>query len=259
MEATALATNQRGEIMESVIIKGDLSKLSPEERAQYYAQVCQSIGLNPLTKPFEYITLNGKLTLYARKDATDQLRNIKGVSVSIAGRERIDDVYLVTALARTPDGRTDESIGAVAIAGLKGDNLANAFMKAETKAKRRVTLSICGLGMLDETEIETIPTTATENRPAIAQNSPRSAPTGEPQGKPAPKEKGPSQREFEAIFPGLKSLGVTREQIAEKIAELCDGEADYSRLTEGDFAGMIPEFAKWENQLHAEKAEAATA
>ena len=30
-------------------------------------------------------------------------------------------------------------------------------MKAETKAKRRVTLSICGLGMLDETEVETIP------------------------------------------------------------------------------------------------------
>ena len=30
-------------------------------------------------------------------------------------------------------------------------------MKAVTKAKRRVTLSICGLGMLDETEVESIP------------------------------------------------------------------------------------------------------
>lgn len=29
-------------------------------------------------------------------------------------------------------------------------------MKAITKAKRRVTLSICGLGMLDESELETI-------------------------------------------------------------------------------------------------------
>jgi hypothetical protein len=29
-------------------------------------------------------------------------------------------------------------------------------MKAETKAKRRVTLSICGLGMLDESELETV-------------------------------------------------------------------------------------------------------
>jgi hypothetical protein len=30
-------------------------------------------------------------------------------------------------------------------------------MKAETKAKRRVTLSICGLGMLDESEVESLP------------------------------------------------------------------------------------------------------
>jgi hypothetical protein len=29
-------------------------------------------------------------------------------------------------------------------------------MKAESKAKRRVTLSICGLGMLDESETDTI-------------------------------------------------------------------------------------------------------
>jgi hypothetical protein len=50
----------------------------------------------------------------------------------------------------------DSSIGAVSVDGLKGDDLANAMMKAETKSKRRVTLSICGLGMLDETEIETI-------------------------------------------------------------------------------------------------------
>jgi len=41
---------------------------------------------------------------------------------------------------------------------LQGESLANALMKAETKAKRRVTLSICGLGMLDETEIGSIPT-----------------------------------------------------------------------------------------------------
>ncbi len=47
---------------------------------------------------------------------------------------------------------------------MTADDLANAMMKAETKAKRRVTLSICGLGMLDETEMATVrevPTTPT--------------------------------------------------------------------------------------------------
>jgi hypothetical protein len=155
-----VSAQSAGDIMERVIAVGDLSKLQPEERVLYYNRTCESLGLNPLTRPFEYITLNGKLTLYARKDCTDQLRSLKRVSVAIVDRQRIEDIYAVTARATMPDGRTDESIGAVPIAGLKGDNLANALMKAETKAKRRVTLSICGLGMLDESELETIPATA---------------------------------------------------------------------------------------------------
>ena len=64
------------EVMENVLIKGDLSKLTAEERNSYYTAVCKSVGLNPLTKPLEYITLNGKLRLYALKDCTDQLRTI---------------------------------------------------------------------------------------------------------------------------------------------------------------------------------------
>ncbi len=143
-------------LMEQVLIGGDLSKLTPEQRGNYYMSVCESVGINPLTKPFEYITLNGKLTLYAKRDATDQLRQVRGVSVTISSREKIDDIYIVTAKATDKSGRSDESTGAVNIAGLKGEALANAYMKAETKAKRRVTLSICGLGMLDETEVESI-------------------------------------------------------------------------------------------------------
>jgi hypothetical protein len=45
----------------------------------------------------------------------------------------------------------------VALGTLKGDALANALMKCETKAKRRVPLSLAGLGWLDETELATIP------------------------------------------------------------------------------------------------------
>jgi hypothetical protein len=155
--STELTTTTPGQIIESVIVKGDLAKLSPEERTRYYSEVCRSVGLNPMTQPFQYINLSGKLTLYARKDATDQLRQIHGVSLTIVSREQVGDVYVVTARATTASGRVDESIGAVSIGALKGDALANALMKAETKAKRRVTLSICGLGLLDETELETIP------------------------------------------------------------------------------------------------------
>src|SRR4030065_587607 len=99
------------EIIEGVIIGGDLSRLSPAERVNYYKAVCQSIGLNPLTKPFDYITLSGKLTLYARKDATDQLRNIYEVSITKLDKELIQNVYTVMAYASTPNGRTDISTG----------------------------------------------------------------------------------------------------------------------------------------------------
>ena len=96
------------------------------------------------------------MVLYARKDAAEQLRNVRGISLTILSREIIEDVYVVTTRALTKDGRTDDATGAVAIAGLKGEARANAMMKAETKAKRRVTLSICGLGLMDETEVETV-------------------------------------------------------------------------------------------------------
>lgn len=158
--------------VELALIGGDLAQLTPSDRLAYYTRLCTSLDLNPLTKPFEYITLNGKLTLYARKDCTEQLRSKRGVSVVIAAREITEDVYVVTARAVLANGRSDESIGAVSIAGLKGENRANAMMKAETKAKRRVTLSICGLGMLDETEIETIPSASyTVQAPAVVDKS----------------------------------------------------------------------------------------
>jgi hypothetical protein len=138
-----------------IVGAGDLAELSAAQRAEYYSAVCKSLGLNAMTKPFEYLTLNGKLRLYALRDCADQLRRLHGISIYIASREKMSDIYVVTARAKDRTGREDESTGAVPLGNLKGDALANALMKAETKAKRRVTLSIAGLGWLDETELDT--------------------------------------------------------------------------------------------------------
>lgn len=143
-------------VMERVLIGGDLSKLNEADRIFYYTKVCESVGLNPLTKPFEYIELNRKLVLYARREATDQLRAIHGVSVTELIESEREGVFVVTAKVQNRDGRTDAAKGAINIKGLTGEPLANALMKAETKAKRRATLSICGLGLLDETELDSI-------------------------------------------------------------------------------------------------------
>jgi hypothetical protein len=143
--------------IEQVLIQGDLSRLTPEQKLAYYLKVCDSLKLNPYTKPFAYLKLQGGEKLYANRDATDQLRKIHGVSIVSLEREQLGDLYVVTATAKAADGRMDTAIGAVPTQGLKGEALANALMKCETKSKRRVTLSICGLGMTDDSEVDSIP------------------------------------------------------------------------------------------------------
>ena len=144
--------------IEKCLLDGDLSKLTEDQRSNYYQQVCETTGLNPLTQPFQYIVLNGKLKMYALKGATDQLRRIYDISCEVKTTEKIEDLLVITVKAtNNKTGRVDEDMGFAKIAGLKGEMLGNAMLKATTKAKRRVTLSMCGLGMLDEDEIASIP------------------------------------------------------------------------------------------------------
>lgn len=145
-----------GEIISALVIKGDLSGLNAEQKVQYYKMFCQRLGLDPLTQPFKLLSLQGKQVMYCDRSGAQQLNKLHNVSHEIKTRESVNDLYVVTCRASLPDGRFTESIGAVNIKGFAGDALANAMMKGETKAKRRATLDLLGLGILDETEAETI-------------------------------------------------------------------------------------------------------
>jgi hypothetical protein len=146
-----------GDVLESVIIKGDLGTLTAAERVVYYERVCRSLGLNPYTSPFAYMLLQGKLQLYAKRDAADQLRKLHGISIEIVEQRQSGDLYVVRVQAKDPSGRTDEDLGVVPLPDtIKGEARSNQIMKAITKAKRRVTLSICGLAFMDETEVASL-------------------------------------------------------------------------------------------------------
>jgi hypothetical protein len=96
-----------------------------------------------------------KEVLYPKKDATEQLRMIYGVSITEMSSQKLDDVFVVTAKAQNAHGRTDASTGAVSIGHLKGEALANALMK-----------SFC-FGESDELRLlnrPTVPRGALENR-----------------------------------------------------------------------------------------------
>ena len=153
------SVNADTSVVSALILNGDLGKLSPQEKVLYYNGYCDRLGLDPFTKPFDILRLNGKEILYCTRSGTQQLNKLHNVSHQITSRELISEagIYQVTSRACLPDGRCTESIGAVSIGGMKGEQYANAIMKAETKAKRRATLDLLGLGVMDETEVESIP------------------------------------------------------------------------------------------------------
>jgi hypothetical protein len=238
MAATEINKDTLAEIIERVVMLGDLKQLKPEERVDYYSQVCRSLGLNPLTRPLEYITLNGKLTLYARKDCTEQLRKLHKVSIWKLETSEQDAIFQAMAYARSGD-REDIDFGAASIKGLQGDVLVNAKLKAITKAKRRVTLSICGLGFLDETEIETVPqaTTPFEATPAIEEDL-------------VPMITREQRKRLNDFIGGLKTkFGLTNEDLQTKMREVTAGVDKCNSLTEAQASEMIGIYAMWLNQL----------
>ena len=166
------------EALNRALMVGDLSKLSPADRTQYYLALCQSVGLNWLTRPFIVLkTQDNSMQWYATVGCAEQLRKRDRVSMRILGREiTADGMYIVTVEASTPDGRTEQSQGIVTLAEprlawrknaqgeqikteertssgdpimvpLYGKSRENSMMRAESKAKRRATMAICGLGI----------------------------------------------------------------------------------------------------------------
>jgi hypothetical protein len=156
-----------GRVVESLVLRGDISALNADERARYYVSLCDSLGLNAATQPFAVLRLNGKEILYPTRGATDQLAAMHRVNRRIIDGPKVVDVAgtkLVYALceASLPNGRVETATATVPL-----QDPVNVLMKCETKAKRRATLSILGLAMLDETELETIPASAKQPAPQI--------------------------------------------------------------------------------------------
>jgi len=163
-------------IQDSIVLRGDLSGLNEGQKRDYYLFRCRQVGLDPAAKPFDLLTLNGKQILYANAGATQQLCSIHKLSTQITHRERVDGIYVVSVRCTGADGRVSENQGAVDVSSLSGERLANAILKATTKAIRRAVLAHCGLGMMDETEVETIPEARRTPMVAIEQPKATEAP-----------------------------------------------------------------------------------
>lgn len=141
----------------ALVTNGDCKALNDAQKLQYYKARCDAAGLDYRAQPFQFISLNGRLVLYALKACTDQLSAKHGIRCEILSQVSEEGIRVVTVRATAADGRQTDEIGAVSVKGLGGEALCNAYMKASTKAKRRAILAVCGLGMLDESELDTVP------------------------------------------------------------------------------------------------------
>jgi hypothetical protein len=218
--------------IETALMVGDLSKMDAATRIQYYLALCQSSGLNPLTRPFIVLKAeSGEMVWYATRECAEQLRKRHRVSMRVLSRERTEDgLYIVTVEASTPDGRVEQAQGIVPITKTKGTwkttetgkryfqeaktadgepvlqllsgkELADALHRAESKAKRRCTLALCGLGLPEVDERQTAqavrfdPQTGTLDDPAVPE-----ALQQEEAGEPAPVGREAAQRNVALLF-----------------------------------------------------------
>lgn len=137
-----------------ILATGDLAKLSNEQRVALYLEQCRSLGLNSLSRPFDWLMLDGRLVLYPNKSCAEQLGRNHQISIKVIRREVVGDLFVCEVEGRRPNGVTNQASKYVPLTGysqargeyrLRGKDLANAFAKAETGAKRRLVLSMIGL------------------------------------------------------------------------------------------------------------------
>lgn len=155
-------------ILSNILLTGNIGKLNDVQRWEYTKAICNRLKLDPYTQPFRILKLNGVEVLYATKAACEQLVKIYNVTSKL-GVMHVDVELGICRVECTVNyvnnGRATSAMAAVPIVEfnpkgeqvkLKPEALCNALMKCETKAFRRAVLRLVGLGMMDETEAETM-------------------------------------------------------------------------------------------------------
>jgi len=205
--------------IEAALMRNDYGRLPVAEKVALYRRTCESMGLNPLTQPFGFFKMSGgSEVLYAKRTAADQLRQIHGITLVDCSEawDKDSKIFSVTVRMRDKTGREDIDRGDVFIPdSCKGMDLANAKMKAITKAKRRCTLSLVGLGFLDETEVMDANLRVSHQSPEfVSEVTQTPMVTQEPRASEADKKK---------LFDAFKLKAETVEDLKKKMLEKFPG------------------------------------
>jgi hypothetical protein len=147
------------------IARNDISRMSDEQKVDYYIWRCEQMGLDHRNGPLQFIRFvkTGAETLYIKSNATDELalkRNVSRVTkipahvkefpATTPNGPKVSVVYCV--VTATMANRSED-----ATATLPWGDPFTVLMKCETKAKRRATLAITASGIIVEDELDSIP------------------------------------------------------------------------------------------------------
>lgn len=137
----------------------DLDRLSDDQLRQYYYDACAFHGVPPELNVLAFTLMDSgdgarRRVLYAKKGATDIIRERLGISVVDLRKEIFNGTLTYTCFGKNKEGRLEIAVGASYIEGMSGRTLEIAIMVAQTRAVRRMTLQFAGAGLLDETELQ---------------------------------------------------------------------------------------------------------
>lgn len=154
--AEIVPLRQREPLPDEVVLAiaaGNIAPLEPRMRAVAIRAICEDGNLPVSLSPVILIPGDGgALKPYVTSIGASWVADNKRVSTKVLATGTESGVYFVRMLAVAGDGRSVEDVGAVSVQGQTGQNLANSWMKAHTKAYRRAVLRLAGLPLTDEDE-----------------------------------------------------------------------------------------------------------
>jgi hypothetical protein len=182
------------EQVEQVVLTGDYAGLGPEQRAYCLLVLSKKMGLDPMRRPFEFISDGKSIRLYANRSAAAQLREVHKITQTpvymgalrsitfaedgslVLGEQVITDKVMVSIFkAVSKDKETGELRVSYDLSAMALDKqlewMENGLKKMWTQASRRTTIGHAGLGFLDESEAQDV------GRPMSAPPPAQPAPT----------------------------------------------------------------------------------
>jgi hypothetical protein len=139
---------------------GNVNLTRADEQQACAEALVQQLGLRMSSMPIKFLkTRNGEIQPYLTASGAADIMISTGASVTDVQMTTVHGCAICRSTILTRDNRTGVATGAVALDGLRGEALANAFMKAETKSVRRNVLRTCrpdAVWLIQDEDIEGI-------------------------------------------------------------------------------------------------------